>query len=645
MSSGKKIRLPWSQVATLVCDYVRQRFMEQLRAVAFIVIYLAAFQMLVLNIPIRRAASLSFGLGMAVLGLAFFLEGVRLGLMPLGELVGARLPRRTSLPVVMFFAFILGTGATFAEPALAILKMVGSGLLPWDAPALYHLLNVRPDLLLATVAAGVGGGVAVGIIRFYRGWSLKPLVVLLTLPLLALSAVASFDPRTRALVGLAWDVGAVTTGPVTVPLVLALGLGVCLSVGKISNQLSGFGLITMASLGPNILVLLLGMHLAGKLPEPMKMTEFFEPARREAALAIVGSEEAYKNLRAAHVRVGNHRPLPVAESFNARTAAGIFSQFAGHFQYRLTEALLAVVPLAALLLIVSLLLLRARPEYGDEVGLGIVMAIIGMTFLATGNQFGLTRLGNEVGGNLPAAFERIDRHGDFNTIANFDRTMLGRAVGADGKPVEFFSYYAGGEFRQSRFEPENYDPDTGEYHMTIKIGPIFDSVFMGLLVVMFFAWMMGYGATIAEPSLRVMGDKVEEATAGVVKQDALVRAVSIGVGIGMIAGVARIFWHVPIVWLLAPPYLLLIPLTLVSEEKFVNFAWDAAGVTTGPVTVPLVLAMGLGIGRAVGVGDGFGVLALASVYPILTVLLMGLLARRRKSGREPRRPQAGGPVA
>ena len=70
-------------------------------------------------------------------------------------------------------------------------------------------------------------------------------------------------------------------------------------------------------------------------------------------------------------------------------------------------------------------------------------------------------------------------------------------------------------------------------------------------------------------------------------------------------------------------------LTLISSEDFVNFGWDSAGVTTGPITVPLVLAMGLGIGGKIpGVIDGFGVLALASVGPIITVLSVGLIVRR-----------------
>jgi hypothetical protein len=79
--------------------------------------------------------------------------------------------------------------------------------------------------------------------------------------------------------------------------------------------------------------------------------------------------------------------------------------------------------------------------------------------------------------------------------------------------------------------------------------------------------------------------------------------------------------------MILPPYLLLFPLTLANTEEFAGIAWDSGGVTTGLVTVPLVLAMGLGLSGQLDISDGFGILAMASVYPIVSVLLFGLVAR------------------
>ena len=78
---------------------------------------------------------------------------------------------------------------------------------------------------------------------------------------------------------------------------------------------------------------------------------------------------------------------------------------------------------------------------------------------------------------------------------------------------------------------------------------------------------------------------------------------------------------------LLPLYGVGILLTIISSEEFVNVAWDSAGVTTGPVTVPLVLAMGLGLGSAVSAVEGFGILSLASICPIIAVLTMGVAIR------------------
>ena len=126
---------------------------------------------------------------------------------------------------------------------------------------------------------------------------------------------------------------------------------------------------------------------------------------------------------------------------------------------------------------------------------------------------------------------------------------------------------------------------------------------------------------------------MEKITIGAFKKSLLMQSVALGVGLGIGVGVIKIAFNIPLEYLLIPPYLLLLGLTLISSEEFVNFGWDSAGVTTGPITVPLVLAMGLGIGGNVpGVIDGFGVLALASVGPIITALAVGLIVSRARSG-------------
>ncbi len=151
---------------------------------------------------------------------------------------------------------------------------------------------------------------------------------------------------------------------------------------------------------------------------------------------------------------------------------------------------------------------------------------------------------------------------------------------------------------------------------------------LGRLVAIVFAFLLGYGATLAEPALNALGMTVEEVTVGAFKKVLLMHAVALGVSLGLAVGIAKIMFDLPIAYLVIPPYLLLILITIVSDEKYINIGWDSAGVTTGPITVPLVLAMGLGVGKEVGVPEGFGMLSLASIGPILTVLTLGLIVSR-----------------
>jgi hypothetical protein len=157
---------------------------------------------------------------------------------------------------------------------------------------------------------------------------------------------------------------------------------------------------------------------------------------------------------------------------------------------------------------------------------------------------------------------------------------------------------------------------------------------VGVAIALVFAWILGFGATLAEPALNALGLTVENLTNGAFKKSMLMYAVSIGVGCGIGVGVLKVLYEIPIAYILIPGYLLAILLTVFSSEEFVNVAWDSAGVTTGPVTVPLVLAMGLGFGNAVSAVEGFGILAMASIGPILSVLLTGLAIQIAVSRRQ-----------
>jgi hypothetical protein len=253
----RSVKLMPAEIYRLMRPYVSVRFMEQVKAVVPLAVYLVLFQILILRQLEADYWIITAGLFAVIAGLMFFMEGLKLGLMPFGTVIGATLPRRLSLPWVLVIILLLGIGVTFAEPAIGALKAAGQNVSVEQAPYLYALLNDWSDILVLVVGASVGLAAVLGTLRFIYGWSLKPLIYATLAPALALTLFATTDSELQKVIGLAWDCGAVTTGPVTVPLVLSLGIGIAASAGKGDSELSGFGIVTLASLFPIIGVFLL----------------------------------------------------------------------------------------------------------------------------------------------------------------------------------------------------------------------------------------------------------------------------------------------------------------------------------------------------------------------------------------------------
>jgi hypothetical protein len=150
----------------------------------------------------------------------------------------------------------------------------------------------------------------------------------------------------------------------------------------------------------------------------------------------------------------------------------------------------------------------------------------------------------------------------------------------------------------------------------------------GKVVVLAFAFLAGYGASLAEPALISLGMTVEEVTAGAFKKFLVMHAVGFGVGLGLILGVARILFGWSSLSIVLPSYLIVLLLTLVSDERYVNIGWDSGGVTTGDITSPILIALGLGVAATVGGADGFSLIAMGSVWPIISVLALGLYVQK-----------------
>ncbi len=676
----QRLHIGLKQTLSMIAPYVGGRLRAQVRAVALIVLYMVLFQLLVLGVPIAGAAVITGGIIIVTIGLAFFLEGLLVGIMPLGELCGVRLPEKTTLVPILLFSFVLGVGATLAEPAIGFLIGAGETVTAWQAPLLFAMLTRFSNLLVAAIGAGVGFAVALAMARFIYNWSIKPILYVIVPILLLLTGAAWFDADLRHVAGLAWDSGAITTGPVTVPLVLALGIGISRITGRADRQLSGLGVVALASALPILTVLILGFALRPFVPAPMTRAAFLASAERPQVAALfpsrswergyvlskLGPEESLslfggdRRLLLSFVARLSHDRSLVYGIFGSDSAFATWldstftpserSEVRGEVGARalgsssadsldvsatvvrnLGGSLKAILPLCLLLFLTLIVFLRERIERWDEIIFGVVIALLGMFLFNIGMELGLARLGSETGGSLPASFTEIQVGTELQVIRNFDPSVVETAIDSSGQKSQFFYLGRGTSFQALPFVPHDFDAQTRQYTFQPLKGPLFGYGLAGYIVVLLFAFVMGYGATIAEPSLSALGITLEEITVGIFKRRLLIRTVAVGVGTGMVFGFAMVIWHIPLIWLLAPSYVLLLGITVLSTEEFVTIAWDSAGVTTGPVTVPLVLSTGLAVSQKVGAVDGFGILALASVFPAMTVLAVGLFITRRQS--------------
>lgn len=229
-------------------DDVKEILLEVLQAIAPIVAVIAILQLFVLRTPAELFWQFIAGAVMVTTGLFLFLVGVRIGLLPIGEMVGSEFVSRGSLAMLLIATFIFGFVVTVAEPDVRVLAHqvdIASGG------------SIESNLLILAVALGVGFFVSLAILRILLGIRIS---YLLTAGYVLVIILSFFTPP--GFVAISFDAGGVTTGPMAVPFILALGVGATSVLGGKSGVSDTFGLIGLASIGPVIGVMILGVIFA-----------------------------------------------------------------------------------------------------------------------------------------------------------------------------------------------------------------------------------------------------------------------------------------------------------------------------------------------------------------------------------------------
>lgn len=233
---------------TVVRYSLKAKVLEVLSAILPLVMAVVALQFAVIRMPAGVFLQFIMGAALVIGGMTLFLVGVEIGILPMGRVLGAELPRRNSVFLVLGIAFLMGFAATVAEPDVLVLTRqvdeVSQG-------------TINQGTLLYVIATSIGFFVALAMLRILLN---VRIAYLLAAGYIAIIVLSFFTPP--AFMPVAFDSGGVTTGPMAVPIILSLGLGFSSVLAGRSTLSDGFGLIGLASIGPVIGVMILGMVLS-----------------------------------------------------------------------------------------------------------------------------------------------------------------------------------------------------------------------------------------------------------------------------------------------------------------------------------------------------------------------------------------------
>lgn len=282
------------------------------------------------------------GGALLIVGLTIFLLGVDLGIQPMGERCGAALTKRRSLGLLLGSAFCIGLIVTAAEPDIQVFGDQVHTLFP----------DIRKSILTFAIAAGVGLFMVLGLLRTMMGWSIKAVFAVSHTILFAVALLAP-----TPFIGIAFDSGGATTGPMTVPFIMALGLGVA---AVRADENGSFGLTGTASVGPILAVL-----LYAAIARPGEGVD--DPSALAATAAAADGSVSFARLFTAAARDALH------------------------------ESLTSIGPLFILFLLFQFLLLRMTARQTIRLAIGFVYAFIGLTVFLLGVGTGFMQAGTILG--------------------------------------------------------------------------------------------------------------------------------------------------------------------------------------------------------------------------------------------------------
>ena len=447
----------------------------------------------------NRIELINFTIGavLLVLGIGLFNLGADIAMTPMGANVGSGLSRQKSIGLLLTVCFVLGMLITIAEPDLQVLANQVSSVM-------------SGKLLVYTVGFGVGAFLVVAILRIIFKRRLSKILMLFYMLLFAMALILSVNDNID-LLPMAFDSGGVTTGPITVPFIMALGVGISNVLGDRRSQENSFGLVSLCSIGPILAVLVLGIFARNNLTYTVSY----------------GSVEL--NILGAYLENAKHTAKEVA------VALGLIVLFFSLCQ---------------------VFFLKLKKRQLISIGVGVAFTYIGLVIFLTAVNVGYMPIG---------------------------------------------------------------------YKMGLQLANIHPAVLVG------FGLVMGILVVMAEPAIHVLNAQVEEVTGGYINKKSMMLGLCAGVGIAIALSVVRIIFDFSLVYYIIPGYFISLALSLFVPPVYTAIAFDSGGVASGPMTSGFILPFAIGVcvtlqGESAVLRDGFGVVALVAMAPLITIQLLGFKA-------------------
>jgi hypothetical protein len=487
-------------------NLLTKTFKDILFSVLPITILVIILSFSLVPIELEMLARFTIGAILVVIGLVIFLVGAHIGITPVGALMGGSIAKTNKHYYVLILGFILGFFINVAEPDIQILakqiSIATNGM-------------ISGSLVLIIVSVGVGLLVAYGLIRILLEIPLNKSFTAIYALILVLGIMVSEE-----FLAFSVDASGATTGAITTPFILALGLGVSQLKGGKKSEEDSFGLVGFASAGPIIALMLLNI-IKGKL----------------------GLE--------GHMEI-----------FQGHT--GIIGPYLEILPKILFESIITLSPLLILFIAFNHFSFKLNEISRNRILKGMLYTYIGLSIFMLGVNAGFMEVGREMG----------------QGIASLEAKWVLPAIG----------------------------------------------FFLGMVIV------------LAEPAVYVLTEQVEEVTSGHIKRKVILLTLSVGIAFAMAFSMLRIMipnlklWH-----FLLPGFALGALFSFFVPSIFVGIAYDSGGVASGPMTATFVLAFAQGATNAIPTAnlliDGFGIIAMVAMTPLVAVQTLGLIYRWKTRGR------------